>query len=273
MYQDFLQTDAAINPGNSGGPLVDLDGQVIGINTAIESRTGSFAGIGYAVPTSIISKVVDQLQKYGKVKRSYLGVTMGELRTEVSERLGIKGGLDDRQRHRRNARRQGRASKETDVIKIGRRQGDAREQDASDPHLGFRSGNDAELRHRSRRQRTGRQGEARRTARRLRQRRRRCVPATAANADTMEAIEVPSLGLKVVERPKASRSPRSPPTASRSTNSAKAPTSPTSKARKSRRFAEFRKLMEAADVTGKGVMLTVRNADGDSRMLVLKGKK
>jgi serine protease Do len=79
LYKDFIQTDAAINPGNSGGPLVDLDGRVIGINTAIRSNTGSFGGIGFAIPSNMVKNIADQLDKFGRVKRSYLGIAMRPL--------------------------------------------------------------------------------------------------------------------------------------------------------------------------------------------------
>ena len=74
IYRNFIQTDAAINPGNSGGPLVNLRGQVIGINTAIVSRTATFAGIGFAIPSNTVKFVTDQLMKGEQVVRSYLGV-------------------------------------------------------------------------------------------------------------------------------------------------------------------------------------------------------
>jgi len=72
--ESFIQTDAAINPGNSGGALVNLNGGLIGINTAIASPTGVYAGYGFAVPSNIVSKVVEDLLKYGKVQRGYLGL-------------------------------------------------------------------------------------------------------------------------------------------------------------------------------------------------------
>ena len=74
--ESFLQTDAAINPGNSGGALVDLDGNIVGINTAIATRTGSYNGYGFAVPSNIVTKVVADLLKYGSVQRGILGVTI-----------------------------------------------------------------------------------------------------------------------------------------------------------------------------------------------------
>ena len=77
--EDFIQTDAAINPGNSGGPLVDLDGRIIGINSAIASPTGSFAGYGFAVPIDLARVVADQLIRFGEVRRPYLGVALGDV--------------------------------------------------------------------------------------------------------------------------------------------------------------------------------------------------
>src|SRR5204862_1725310 len=73
-YEDFIQTDAAINPGNSGGPLVNLDGRVIGINTAIASRTGGNNGVGFAAPINMAKAVRDQLIAHGQELRGYLGV-------------------------------------------------------------------------------------------------------------------------------------------------------------------------------------------------------
>lgn len=74
--ESFIQTDAAINPGNSGGALVNLDGNLVGINTAIASRTGTYTGYGFAVPSNIVTKVVEDLLKYGNVQRGMLGVTI-----------------------------------------------------------------------------------------------------------------------------------------------------------------------------------------------------
>ena len=72
INQDFLQTDAAINPGNSGGPLIDIQGQVIGINTAIASNSGGNEGIGFSIPSNLVRRVIDQLLEHGKVIRAYL---------------------------------------------------------------------------------------------------------------------------------------------------------------------------------------------------------
>ena len=89
MYEDFLQTDAAINPGNSGGPLVNLAGEVVGINSAIKSGTGGFQGIGLAISSNLAKNVMDQLQNKGAVQRGYLGVQIQPLDPEVAKRLGL----------------------------------------------------------------------------------------------------------------------------------------------------------------------------------------
>jgi serine protease Do len=91
LYEDFLQTDAAINPGNSGGPLVNLAGEVVGINAAIKSGTGGFQGIGLAVSSNLAKKVMDQLLHGGVVHRGYLGVQVQPLSPEVATRLGVTG--------------------------------------------------------------------------------------------------------------------------------------------------------------------------------------
>jgi serine protease Do len=89
-YEDFIQTDAAINPGNSGGPLINLDGQVIGINTAILSESGGYMGIGFAIPINMARTIEEQLQKGGKVSRGYLGLYAQDVTPEVAEMLGVK---------------------------------------------------------------------------------------------------------------------------------------------------------------------------------------
>lgn len=87
--ESFLQTDAAINPGNSGGALVNLSGELIGINTAIATPTGTYAGYAFAVPSNIVVKVVDDLIKFGKVHRAYLGVSIQELDWNLAQDLGL----------------------------------------------------------------------------------------------------------------------------------------------------------------------------------------
>jgi serine protease Do len=89
-YEDFLQTDAAINPGNSGGPLVNLQGEVIGINSAIKSRSGGWQGIGLAVSSNLAKKVMDQLEKNGSVHRGFLGVHIKNIADrDLATRLGV----------------------------------------------------------------------------------------------------------------------------------------------------------------------------------------
>lgn len=83
-YEDFLQTDAAINPGNSGGPLVNLRGEVIGINTAINSRTGSNAGVGFAIPSNMARLIMDRIIKTGRVVRGFIGASLSELTIEAA---------------------------------------------------------------------------------------------------------------------------------------------------------------------------------------------
>jgi len=89
-FQDFIQTDAAINPGNSGGPLLDLDGKVVGMNTAILGPNGANAGIGFAIPVNMIKVISDQLIENGKVVRGYLGVNIRDLTDLLAETLDIK---------------------------------------------------------------------------------------------------------------------------------------------------------------------------------------
>ncbi|MGD8353397.1 MAG: trypsin-like peptidase domain-containing protein, partial [Pseudomonadota bacterium] len=88
--EDFIQTDAAINPGNSGGPLIDLDGNVIGINTAIFSRSGGYQGIGFAIPANMASTIMENLLRTGRVVRSDLGLRVQEATDEILEALGAE---------------------------------------------------------------------------------------------------------------------------------------------------------------------------------------
>ena len=94
-YGNFIQTDAAINPGNSGGPLINIDGEVIGINTAIYTRSGGYMGIGFAIPINQAINIKDQLIKYGKVSRSVLGVYLQEVDEDLAASFGMeqKGGV------------------------------------------------------------------------------------------------------------------------------------------------------------------------------------
>lgn len=87
--ESFIQTDAAVNPGNSGGALVNLNGELIGVNTAIATPTGTFTGYSFAVPSNIVAKVVDDIIRFGIVQRAYLGVQLAELNDQVADEFGI----------------------------------------------------------------------------------------------------------------------------------------------------------------------------------------
>jgi len=89
-FENFIQTDAAINPGNSGGALIDIDGRVIGINTAILSRSGGFQGVGLAVPANLVSQVAEGLVKNGKVVRGFLGVNVQDITPALADSFGLK---------------------------------------------------------------------------------------------------------------------------------------------------------------------------------------
>jgi serine protease Do/serine protease DegQ len=88
-YEDFIQTDASINPGNSGGALVDLKGELVGINSAILSGSGGNIGIGFAIPVNMVKGVMDQLIKYGQVKRGILGVSLYNVTPEIAKEFGL----------------------------------------------------------------------------------------------------------------------------------------------------------------------------------------
>ena len=95
-YDDFIQTDAAINRGNSGGPLFNMDGQVIGVNTAILSPNGGSIGIGFSMSANVVTKVVDQLKEFGETRRGWLGVRSQDMTPEIAESMGVteaKGAL------------------------------------------------------------------------------------------------------------------------------------------------------------------------------------
>ena len=117
-YDNYIQTDAAINRGNSGGPLFNLEGEVIGINTAIISPSGGSIGIGFAVPSKTALTVIDQLKQFGETRRGWLGVRIQQVTDEIAESLGIKpargalvAGVDEQgpgQARRHRARRRDR---------------------------------------------------------------------------------------------------------------------------------------------------------------------
>ncbi len=102
-YDNYIQTDAAINRGNSGGPLFNLDGDVIGVNTAIISPSGGSIGIGFAVPSKVVQAVASSLQQFGEIRRGWLGVKIQQVTDEIAESLNIKpargaliAGIDDK---------------------------------------------------------------------------------------------------------------------------------------------------------------------------------
>ena len=95
-YDDFIQTDAAINRGNSGGPLFNMDGQVVGVNTAILSPNGGSIGIGFSMASNVVTKVVDQLKQFGETRRGWLGVRIQDVTPDIAESMGLadaKGAL------------------------------------------------------------------------------------------------------------------------------------------------------------------------------------
>lgn len=92
MIENFIQTDAAINPGNSGGPLVNLAGQLVGVNTAIVTRSGGFQGIGFAIPVDIVQSTVEQLIEHGEVQRGFLGVLFEPISQSLARALGVSAG-------------------------------------------------------------------------------------------------------------------------------------------------------------------------------------
>lgn len=92
-YESYIQTDAAINPGNSGGALVNLRGELIGINTAIASRTGGNQGIGFAIPVEMVQDVMNDLIRFGEVRRGWLGVTLQELTEDLRVQFGVQAGV------------------------------------------------------------------------------------------------------------------------------------------------------------------------------------
>ncbi|MEM9859495.1 MAG: PDZ domain-containing protein, partial [Bacteroidota bacterium] len=95
QIESFIQTDAAVNPGNSGGALVNLKGELIGINTAIATPTGTYAGYSFAVPVTLVKKVIDDLVEFGEVQRGLLGIRIGDVNAQLAEArdLGVVSGV------------------------------------------------------------------------------------------------------------------------------------------------------------------------------------
>ncbi|WP_025762575.1 Do family serine endopeptidase [Dyadobacter tibetensis] len=122
--ESFIQTDAVVNPGNSGGALVNLKGELVGINTAIASPTGSFAGYAFAVPSSIVKKVSTDLIKYGTVQRGYLGISLGDLDSQKAEEYGVKvsDGVYVREFTENSAAKAGGVNKGDVIVKVDGRE-------------------------------------------------------------------------------------------------------------------------------------------------------
>ena len=89
--ESFIQTDAAINPGNSGGALVNTNGDLVGINTAIQSNTGSYTGYGFAIPANMVQKVISDIKNYGEVRRAYIGIHIADINQEMAKKLALNG--------------------------------------------------------------------------------------------------------------------------------------------------------------------------------------
>jgi S1-C subfamily serine protease len=106
-FSNFIQTDAAINPGNSGGALVDTNGNLIGVNTLIFSRSGGYQGIGFAIPVSLAKRVMEQIIETGSVTRGWFGVEVADITPELAESLGLKGTEGAIRRDRESAERSG----------------------------------------------------------------------------------------------------------------------------------------------------------------------
>lgn len=96
VYEDFIQTDAAVNPGNSGGPLINLEGKVVGINSAIKTRSGGFQGVGLAITSNHARRILTQLVKNGVVRRGYIGAIVDDLDPDTRQKLGIRGAITRR---------------------------------------------------------------------------------------------------------------------------------------------------------------------------------
>ncbi|PWJ59836.1 Do/DeqQ family serine protease [Dyadobacter jejuensis] len=122
--ESFIQTDAVVNPGNSGGALVNLKGELVGINTAIASPTGSFAGYAFAVPSSIVKKVSSDIIKYGAVQRGYLGIALGDLDSQKAEEYGVKvsDGVYVREFTENSAAKAGGINKGDVIVKVDGRE-------------------------------------------------------------------------------------------------------------------------------------------------------
>ncbi len=134
--ESFIQTDAAINPGNSGGALVNLSGELIGVNTAIASKTGSYVGYGFAIPSNIVSKIIDDLKQYGIVQRGFLGVDVIDIDGDMAEKLNIPNGVLIKRINNRNEEAKSKLEAGDIVLKFDGKTIDAKS--SFDEYLAFR---------------------------------------------------------------------------------------------------------------------------------------
>ena len=134
--ESFIQTDAAINPGNSGGALVNSSGELIGVNTAIASKTGSYVGYGFAIPSNIVSKIIDDLKQYGIVQRGFLGVDVIDIDGDMAEKLNIPNGVLIKRINNRNEEAKSKLEAGDIVLKFDGKTIDAKS--SFDEYLAFR---------------------------------------------------------------------------------------------------------------------------------------
>jgi len=124
--ESFIQTDAAVNPGNSGGALVNTEGKLVGINTAIATPTGTYAGYAFAIPVNIVKKVMKDLRQFGKVKRGYLGVSISDLNGKLAEKFGVErtSGVVVRNVQQNSAAKEAGLKEDDVIIRIDKRKVD-----------------------------------------------------------------------------------------------------------------------------------------------------
>lgn len=134
--ESFIQTDAAINPGNSGGALVNLSGELIGVNTAIASKTGSYVGYGFAIPSNIVSKIIEDLKQYGIVQRGFVGIDVIDIDGDMAEKLNIPNGVLIKRVNDRNEEAKSKLEAGDIVVKFDGKIIDAKS--SFDEYLAFR---------------------------------------------------------------------------------------------------------------------------------------
>jgi serine protease Do len=134
--ESFIQTDAAINPGNSGGALVNLSGELIGVNTAIASKTGSYVGYGFAIPSNIVSKIIEDLKQYSIVQRGFVGIDVIDIDGDMAEKLNIPNGVLIKRLNDRNEETKSKLEAGDIVVKFDGKIIDAKS--SFDEYLAFR---------------------------------------------------------------------------------------------------------------------------------------